>query len=162
MSRAVAHLRLLATCVALVAALVPMTFSGGRVQWRGVPAWACGIGFTATMLANDEPALAFPQTAGSSGNPLGVFASDFAVSTPVRFTEDLSHLPSPPDPSTLVWNWDFGDGTQAMGYVVAHQFARAGTYTVRVRVSSQGQHAAPSDFDSRPRRQRAMCRWGSR
>lgn len=48
------------------------------------------------------------------------------------------------DPSGLVadWRWDFGDGAQAFGQQLAHVYARAGTYLVRLTVTDAFERSA--------------------
>ncbi len=116
---------------------------------QAAPARFCGIGFTETMLANNEPALSYPRAPGQTAAPLGVFALDYSINSPVAFTEDVSQLPSPINVNAFTWYWDFGDGNQATGYTVSHVFTRPGTYNVHVKVRyNQDPPADLSDFDS--------------
>src|SRR5690242_10478792 len=85
-------------------------------SWSSSPAYACGLGLGATMLANRDAALAFPGT--QAGTPLGVFAHDYAVGQEITFNEDLSRYPTVLDPTLYQWHWDFGDGASASGFQV--------------------------------------------
>jgi PKD repeat protein len=116
---------------------------------RSTPPIACGIGFTLTMLANGQPALSFPQTPGQTAAPLGVFALDYPIGTPISFTEDTSQLPTAIDIGQYTWVWDFGDSSQSDGYTVSHVFAKPGIYVVRVSLHDyQDPSAQVSNFDS--------------
>lgn len=99
------------------------------------PVCACGLGNTVTMVANNAPALAYAPPNASTDAPAGIFALDYFTSKPVTFYEDLSRAPSAPDPNSVKWRWDFGDGSP-MSYAVkpTHTYATAGTYTVIVSV----------------------------
>ena len=133
-----------ATSLALIAPL--LSHAPGDIT----SARACGIGFTVTMVANDQAALAYPQTAGQGNTPIGLFALAYAVNASIHFTEDVSRLPTPIQVNAFIWHWDFGDGSQGTGYMVQHSYAQPGTFTVHVKVQSNPtQHLADlSDFDS--------------
>ncbi|HEX8731577.1 MAG TPA: PKD domain-containing protein [Ktedonobacterales bacterium] len=92
---------------------------------------ACGLGASVTMVANGAPALAYAPPNDATDAPAGIFALDYYVNKPVTFYEDLSRMPSAPDPSSVQWRWNFGDGS-AMSYQrkPTHTFIRTGTYTV--------------------------------
>ncbi|HEU0026109.1 MAG TPA: PKD domain-containing protein [Ktedonobacterales bacterium] len=96
---------------------------------------ACGLGSSATMVANDAPALAYQQSAVTQGVPLGIFALDFQTRQAVTFYDDLSRVANAPDPNTVHWKWDFGDGS-APGYAYksAHTYSAPGSYTVTVYI----------------------------
>jgi PKD repeat protein len=140
--------RMLWACCCLgVLLLVPF---GGNSVVQPSPAQACGIGFTVTMLADSQPALAYPQATGQTGTPIGLFALNYLAKTPIHFTEDVSQLPTPLDVGAFAWHWDFGDGTQGLGYALTHTYAAPGTYIIHVKVTnSTSQNIATlSDFDS--------------
>ncbi len=42
----------------------------------------------------------------------------------------------PTGSNTLTYTWDFGDGTKASGITVTHSYTKAGTYTLKLTVSS--------------------------
>lgn len=96
---------------------------------------ACGLGSSATMVANDAPALAYQQSKVAQGVPLGIFALDFQSRQKITFYDDLSRVANAPDPTTVHWKWDFGDGS-APGYAYksAHTFSAPGSYTVTVYI----------------------------
>ncbi|MEO7002077.1 MAG: PKD domain-containing protein [Ktedonobacterales bacterium] len=99
---------------------------------QGHVAWACGLGSTPTMVANNAPALAFPLPPNvSSDLPAGQFALNYVMNQPIAFHEDLSRVPGAPDPNSLQWRWNFGDGTGwVQGVKVTHTFATSGVHTV--------------------------------
>ncbi len=119
-------------------------FSTNTISWLPAPAYACGLGQTATMVANGSAALAYPGA--KAGSPIGVFAAEYHVGQAISFTEDLSRFPTPLDPSQYDWLWDFGDGASDTGFPINHVYHIAGTYTVQVKVVNQG--VAGPDFDS--------------
>lgn len=96
---------------------------------------ACGLGNTVTMVANGAPALAYAPPNDATDAPAGIFALDYYIKKPVTFDEDLSRMPNAPDPTSLQWQWNFGDGS-AMSYQrkPTHTYTRPGTYTVVVSV----------------------------
>ncbi len=71
---------------------------------------------------NHAPVISSPPTA--SANPA-------TTGTPVAFTVQASDA----DGDNLDYNWDFGDGTTALGASVSNTFAVAGVYTVKFTVS---------------------------
>lgn len=96
---------------------------------------ACGLGASATMVANNAPALAYQQSQISQGVPLGIFALDFQTSQQITFFDDLSRVASAPNPNTVHWKWDFGDGTTpGYDYKSSHTYAAPGSYTVTVYI----------------------------
>ncbi|HKD74339.1 MAG TPA: PKD domain-containing protein, partial [Ktedonobacterales bacterium] len=102
-------------------------------------ALACGIGPTATMLANNQPALKYPIPAsligGNTSNlPQGVFALNYTINQPISFTEDLSKLPNRPDPNLYQWSWDFGDGGKGTGYTTTHTYTKAGDFKIVIGI----------------------------
>ena len=99
------------------------------------PICACGLGNTVTMVANNAPALAYAPPNDATDAPAGIFALDYVAQKPVSFYEDLSRAPSAPDPNSVKWRWDFGDGSP-MSYQVrpTHTYANPGTYTIIVSV----------------------------
>ncbi|HEX8994986.1 MAG TPA: PKD domain-containing protein, partial [Ktedonobacterales bacterium] len=96
---------------------------------------ACGLGNTVTMVANNAPALAYAPPEAATDAPAGIFALDYIAKQPVTLYEDLSRAPSAPDPTSVQWRWDFGDGS-APSYVYkpTHTFMAPGTYTIVVSV----------------------------
>jgi PKD repeat protein len=96
---------------------------------------ACGLGSSATMIANNAPALAYQQSQISNGVPLGIFALDFQANQQVTFFDDLSRVASAPDPNTVHWKWDFGDGSApSYSYKSDHTYSAPGDYTVSVYI----------------------------
>ncbi|MEM4728296.1 MAG: PKD domain-containing protein [Thermoplasmata archaeon] len=76
---------------------------------------------------------------GADYPPSARIASIPTVYTDVPVTFDGSGS-TDEDPQTLRYEWDFGDGSGAMGAVVSHVYKKEGTYTVRLRVTdSSGQ-----------------------
>ncbi len=110
----------------------------------------CGLGSSATMTANKEPALAHPLTPQDPPNtPIGIFALDYSVNQPVAFTEDLSRLPTPIDTSKYSWTWSFGDGMKGTGFATTHAYKQPGTYVVRLALVDPTNHQNDDDnFDS--------------
>ncbi|HED03521.1 MAG TPA: PKD domain-containing protein [Candidatus Fraserbacteria bacterium] len=54
-------------------------------------------------------------------------------------------LANPAQESVIVYNWDFGDGTQQEGFRLSHTFKQVGIYRVQVRiVTSSGAQAQDS------------------
>ena len=96
---------------------------------------ACGLGASATMVANNAPALAYQQSKIAQGAPLGVFALDFQAHQAITFYDDLSRVPQAPDPKTVRWKWDYGDGAApSYAYKSTHTYAAPGAYTVTVYI----------------------------
>jgi PKD repeat protein len=95
---------------------------------------ACGLGSSATMVANNAPALAYQTSQISQGVPLGIFALSFDTSQQITFYDDLTRIPSAPDPSTVRWKWDFGDGSVSYTYKATHAYSQAKSYTVTVYI----------------------------
>lgn len=96
---------------------------------------ACGLGASATMVANDAPALAYQQSQVAQGVPLGIFALDFQTHQGVTFFDDLSRVANAPDPNTVHWKWDYGDGsTPGYAYKSTHTYSAPGSYTVTVYI----------------------------
>jgi len=111
-------------------------------------AFACGLGNTPTMLANQEPALFYPVTRNiPEDQPVGLFALTYVQSQPIAFGEDLSRVPNAPVPTTLQWRWLFGDGATATDIAPTHRYARAGTYNVHVQIFDTTS-ASWTDLDS--------------
>ena len=99
---------------------------------QGRTLWACGLGATPTMIANNAPALFYITQANVNSNqPAGQFALDYVAHSSIAFHEDLSNVPGAPDPNTLQWRWNFGDGSGIVqGVKVNHTFTAPGTYTI--------------------------------
>ena len=53
----------------------------------------------------------------------------------MNFTENV--LPGSPDDSIIAFQWDFGDNTTGSGKTVGHAFPAAGTYNIRLIVTSK-------------------------
>lgn len=118
----------------LLAASLMVAFSFARTP-ASTPILACGLGNTVTMVANNAPALAYAPPNDATDAPAGIFALDYFINKPVTFYEDLSRAPSAPDPNSVKWRWDFGDGSPMLYQVKpTHTFATSGTYTVVVSV----------------------------
>ncbi|MDE3229398.1 MAG: PKD domain-containing protein, partial [Chloroflexota bacterium] len=102
----------------VVAALLAASLMVGLALARPTPQsglCACGLGASVTMVANGAPALAYAPPNAATDAPAGIFALDYYANKPVTFYEDLSRMPSAPDPSSVQWRWSFGDGS-AMSY----------------------------------------------
>lgn len=56
------------------------------------------------------------------------------VGKTLTFDTSLSHLP--PETSLEEAFWDFGDGTKTTGEKVNHAYAKAGTYTIRLKITT--------------------------
>jgi PKD repeat protein len=114
-------------------ALLLVAFTARQASQGDVlSALACGLGNPQTMLANKVPALLYPVTPDMPKNaPQGVFPLDYAVSTSIPFTEDLSRVPGAPKLSSFKWRWNFGDGTSDV-YTESpsHTFTKTGTFYV--------------------------------
>jgi PKD repeat protein len=96
---------------------------------------ACGLGASATMVANNAPALAYQQSQIAQGVPLGIFALDFQTRQQITFYDDLSRVAAAPDPNTVRWKWDFGDGSSpGYAYKSDHTYSAPGKYTVTVYI----------------------------
>ena len=133
-----------AVCIALIA-LVGTEFGFWRttihlgglrsISIGPAAAFACGIGPSATMTANGQQALSYPQTPSeTAATPLGIFVNYFQVGAPIHFTEDLSNLPTPIDISVYKWVWTFGDGSSAGGFQSSHTYTKAGSYAVHLEL----------------------------
>jgi PKD repeat protein len=94
-----------------------------------------------------------------SGSVLGVPtptapAGSVTLGDPVQFSElgpvtsNVLDPNAPADPNTLMYSWDFGDGTTpttpSPSPSVSHTFAAAGTYDVRVTVTDSANNAGVS------------------
>lgn len=102
---------------------------------RSATVCACGLGNTVTMVANSAPALAYAPPEATTDAPAGIFALDYEANKPISLYEDMSRSPSAPDPSSVQWRWDFGDGSP-VSYDVKpmHTYTAPGTYTIVVSV----------------------------
>lgn len=128
-ARALALGALLAVGLAAVCAAMPGRL-GAYQTLR-----ACGLGASATMVANGAPALAYQQSQVAQGVPLGIFALDFQIRQPITFYDDLSRVASAPDPNTVRWKWDYGDGSApGYAYKADHTYSASGSYTVTVYI----------------------------
>lgn len=125
--------RLFAIAVLLAAG---MTVSLSLTQAnRSATVCACGLGNTVTMVANNAPALAYAPPEVATDAPAGIFALDYEANKPIALYEDLSRSPSAPDPTSVQWRWNFGDGSP-VSYDVkpTHTYTAPGTYTIVVSV----------------------------
>jgi PKD repeat protein len=138
-----------------VAVFLGLLLAGGALYSavrdpRATPsAFACGLGNTPTMMANDAPALLYPVTKNTPADqPIGVFALNYVAGQQIKFVEDLSRVSGAPPANTFKWRWDFGDST---GYDTSiepkHTFNAAGTFNVHAQIfdASSG---AWTDLDS--------------
>lgn len=133
-TRIIGKLALSLICGGLLALAQP-GMRHGHLTLGARRAFACGLGQTATMQANAQPALAYPLTPQSpSDAPVGVFGTDYYANQTVNLAEDLSRLPTPINPNDYRWQWDFGDGGKAEGFSVQHAFSAPGDYTVRLEL----------------------------
>ncbi len=155
-----AFTKLMAAALLAVIIMLGTTFISWRAPLRqGVlqnisfgpqAAFACGIGPSATMTANGQQALSYPQTpTETAATPLGIFVNYFQVGAPIRFTEDLSNLPTPINTAAYHWLWTFGDGASASGFQASHTYTKAGSYAVHLELidPSNPVNSDPS-FDS--------------
>ena len=77
----------------------------------------------------------FPAS-GASAAPapaISVSAASGPAPLTVRFTADAAVVD--PAPAIVSYVWSFGDGTTGAGQSVAHQFPRAGSFTVVLTVT---------------------------
>ena len=117
--------------------------SGLYAPTQGRTLWACGLGATPTMIANNAPALFYITQANVNSNqPAGQFALDYVAHQSIAFHEDLSNVPGAPDPNSLQWRWNFGDGSGIVqGVKVNHAFTTSGTYTVESDIFDSSSNA---------------------
>jgi PKD repeat protein len=143
-------LRAFSVCLCLSVLLRAPLPGDAAFLHESAPALACGIGFSVTMVADGQPALAYPQSPSQTGTPIGLFALATVAQSPIHLTEDVSRLPTPIDVGAFAWHWDFGDGSQGLGYATTHSYAAPGTYTIHVKVTKGNEQdlATLSDFDS--------------
>lgn len=59
----------------------------------------------------------------------------------ISFDGSSSH-PTDPSSTILTWNWDFGDGTNAQGFQVAHAYSHFGTFTMSLIVTDNFNHTS--------------------
>lgn len=117
----------------LAGALFPVLLGGSS----GAAAFACGLGNSPTMMANNAPALLFPITKNvPADQPVGIFvARTYVAGQPITFQDDLSRVVGAPDPTTLKWKWDFGDKSPTSSDISPqHTYAKAGTYSVHAQI----------------------------
>jgi len=65
--------------------------------------------------------------------------AEFTVSSTTPSTEDLvtfTDLSEPGSAAIVAWAWDFGDGTESVDQSPAHRYVNAGTFTVKLKVST--------------------------
>lgn len=131
---------------ALVGALFPLLLGGSS---GGAVAFACGLGNSPTMMANNAPALLFPITKNVPANqPVGLFALTYVAGQPITFQEDLSRVVGAPDPTTLKWRWDFGDKSSTSSDISPqHTYAKPGTYSIHAQIFDTSSNAW-TDLDS--------------
>jgi PKD repeat protein len=134
--RALAFARPVTAALVLGMALSLLALVPAATPWGARGVWACGLGNTATMLANGAPALAYPVPVGvSTTHPIGDFALQYVAGQSITFAEDLSRMPNPPSLGQLRIRWTFGDGGQANSAATpAHTYARPGTYDVHLQI----------------------------
>lgn len=115
----------------------------------GAVAFACGLGNSPTMMANNDPALLFPVTKNVPANqPIGIFALNYVAGQSVSFQEDLSRVVGAPDPNSLKWRWNFGDGSPTSSDLAPqHTFAKPGTYNIHSQIFDTSSNAW-TDLDS--------------
>ncbi len=138
---------------------IGVSLSGIHIGQHGLTlarerALACGLGPTATMMANNQPALSYPIPAsligGNTANlPLGIFALNYVAGQSVSLTENLSQLPQQIDPTLYQWSWNFGDGSKGTGYTATHIYTKAGDYKIVVGIVDPYDHENDDpNFDS--------------
>ena len=114
-----------------------LTFAGDKIF--GVPqqSGASDITLSATnTVGSDTKILRLSVTDPSRTNTAPRISSlPQALPNPAKISETVTFSVSAEDEDSLVYTWDFADGTQATGASVTHAFAAAGVYTVRVIVS---------------------------
>ena len=93
------------------------------------------------------------DSAGNTGSAstvliVGTFTAPTAAFTvspttgPTTTTFQFNGSDSAPQGSITNYNWDFGDGNTATGQTTSHQYAIAGTYTVRLTVTDSAGRTA--------------------
>jgi len=82
---------------------------------------ALAVGLTACWLLNTVPLAAFTASALSGRAPVTI-----------SFSAILSQ---DEDGDITNWEWNFGDGASAVGESVSHEYTRAGTFTVVLKVT---------------------------
>lgn len=139
-------LRLGAMLAAALAAIVlglPAALTGGVHP----VAYACGLGASPTMLANNVAAMLYPGSTSSSAKApiIGQFAPTYVAKQSITFDEDLSQMVGAPPKSSLHLHWDFGDGSTADTLTPKHTYAAPGNYEVASFILDGGEL---SFFDS--------------
>jgi PKD repeat protein len=136
-----AALRMVLFAATLGLALNALALLPGGGTGAAPVAYACGLVNPYTILANGVPALAYPGSLDLNPSAKfvpppanGVLADQYVAGQPVKFVEDLSRVPNPPDLSSLQIRWVFGDGTAPSTDVSpSHTFAKPGTYVVALQ-----------------------------
>jgi len=71
--------------------------------------------------------------------------AQFAVNQPIEFSGSAKDDAGREVTKDIVYEWDFGDGTEGTGQTVSHAYSASGTYTVTltVKTAAQAKEASP-------------------
>lgn len=112
-------------------------FASGNAEQSQALTLALGLPGMLTTWMLSQPAILGQESA--DGKPIAAIG-DIAEARPAQalsLTSDAAYDPAHPG-SALGYQWTFGDGSQARGRQVSHTYARAGVYTLSLRVTSAG------------------------
>jgi chitodextrinase/exonuclease III len=104
--------------------------TSGLLSWTGLP-----LDSTLSLAASDHlPVVADLVVGPPNVAPMAAISgpTTAVAGTAIRLDGGGS---SDPDGNVVGWTWDFGDGQQASGPVVDHNWAAAGSYTVQLQVT---------------------------
>ena len=84
--------------------------------------------------ADSEPAYATVTVEPANEKPVAGVGGPYTgtAGEPITFSQSGSY---DPEGSSLLFNWDFGDGSTGTGAVPSHTYASAGTYTLTLTVN---------------------------